>query len=162
MHQSFPGRYTARSSPGTVVFGIGMRINRLWAVHRWLLPTINTVRMWWYMQHNRPDGYLNGYLYVYWRGVGMMQYWRDFESLEAFSHDNSQPHLAAWRQLAALTKTDQTFGYWHETYRIAPGSYEAIYGSMPRFGLAAAGQHIPIADATHAARSRLTDGSEAR
>ena len=115
MNQSFPGRYTARADPGTVVFGIGMRVNRLWAVHRWLRPTINTARMWWYMQHDRPDGYLNGYLYV----------------------------------------------YWHETYRIEPGGYEAIYGSMPRFGLAAAGEHIPIADATHAARSRLTGQSEA-
>jgi hypothetical protein len=45
--QSFPGRYTARADAGTAVFGIGMRINRLWAVHRWLRPTINTVRMWW-------------------------------------------------------------------------------------------------------------------
>lgn len=156
MPQSFPGRYTARADPGTVVFGIGMRINRLWAVHRWLVPTINTARMWWYMQHVRPEGYRNGYLYVYWRGVGMTQYWRDFASLEAFSHDTSQPHLAAWRQLAAQTKTDRTFGYWHETYRIEPGSYEAIYGSMPRFGLAAAGDHVPIDTATHAARSRLT------
>lgn len=87
----------------------------------------------------------------------MTQYWRDFAALEAFSHDNSQPHLAAWRQLAVLTKTDQTFGYWHETYRVEPGSYEAIYGSMPRFGLAAAGDHLPIEGATNAARSRLTE-----
>ena len=155
--QSFPGRYTARADPGTVVFGIGMRINRLWAVHRWLRPTINTVRMWWYMQHDRPEGYRTGYLYVYWRGVGMTQYWRDFESLEAFSRDNSQPHLAAWRQLAAQTKTDQTFGYWHETYQVTPGTYEAIYGSMPRFGLAAAGDHLPIEAATNTARTRLDD-----
>ena len=118
--QSFPGRYTARADPGTVVFGIGMRINRLWAVHRWLRPTINTVRMWWYMQHDRPEGYRNGYLYVYWRGVGMTQ-------------------------------------YWHETYQVTPGTYEAIYGSMPRFGLAAAGDHIPIEAATNTARTRLDD-----
>jgi len=58
---------------------------------------------------------------------------------------------------AALTKTDQTFGYWHETYRVEPGSYEAIYGSMPRFGLAAAGDHLPIEGATNDARSRLTE-----
>jgi Domain of unknown function (DUF4188) len=159
MVKVFPGRYTAAASDGLVVFAIGMRINRLFAVHRWLRPTINTVRMWRYMQRRRPPGYLNGYVYVYWRGVGMMQYWQDFESLEAFSRDATQPHLAAWRQLASQTTRDQTFGYWHETYRVSPGSHEAIYGSMPRFGLAAAAEHIPISGATESAKGRLESGT---
>ena len=138
-----------------VVFGIGMRINRPWAVHRWLKPTINTVRNWWYVQHHRPDGYLNGYLYVYAFGVGMTQYWRDFDALEAYSHATTQPHVVAWRQLARLTKSDQTFGYWHETYVVTPENSETIYGSMPRFGLAAAGEHVPVVTASNTARGRL-------
>ncbi|MFN0142719.1 MAG: monooxygenase family protein [Mycobacterium sp.] len=72
------------------------------------------------MKHDRPEGYRNGYLYVYWRGVGMTQ-------------------------------------HWHETYQVTPGTYEAIYGGMPRFGLAAAGDHIPIEAATNTARTRLDD-----
>ena len=107
------------------------------------------------MQHHKPHGYRTGYLYVYWRGVGMTQYWQDFASLEAFARDTTQPHLAAWRQLVTQTKHDQTFGYWHETYQIEPDRYEAIYGSMPRFGLAEAGEHLPIGASTEAARSRL-------
>ena len=157
MNEIFSGRYTAHTDDPVVVFAIGMRINRLWAIHRWLRPTLNTVRMWWHMQRRRPAGYLNGYLFVYQRGVGMMQYWQDFDTLEAFSRDDSQPHLAAWRQLAAQTRSDQTFGYWHETYQVASGTSEAIYGSMPRFGLAEATEHVPIVKPTEAARSRLTN-----
>jgi hypothetical protein len=31
-------------------------------------------------------------------------------------------------------------GVWHETYAVEPGRYEALYGSMPLFGLAKATQ----------------------
>ena len=149
------GRRTARPDVPVVVFAIGMRINELWAVHRWLRPTLDTVRMWWHVQRHHPEGYLSGYLFVYARGVGMMQYWRDFESLEAMAHDDSQPHLQAWRRLAAQTRTSKTFGYWHETYRVEPGTSETIYGSMPAFGLAAATTHEPIGAATERAAARL-------
>jgi hypothetical protein len=152
----FAGRYTAHADRPVVVFAIGMRINSLHRVHKWLRPTINTIRMWRYIQSRRPEGYLGGYLFVYWRGLGMLQYWRDFDSLEAFSHDKRQPHLAAWQQLARQTKSDQTFGYWHETYEVAPGTSECIYGSMPRFGLAEATEHVAIDQATEAARARLS------
>jgi len=36
MVKVIPGRYTARMEGDFVVFLIGMRVNRLWAVHKWL------------------------------------------------------------------------------------------------------------------------------
>ena len=155
LSEIFAGRYTAQTDQPIIVFAIGMRFNRFYAVHKWCRPMVNTLRMWRYVQTQHPEGYLGGYLNAYWRGLGMLQYWKDFDSLEKFSHDPVHPHLAAWRQLAALTKNDQTFGYWHETYQVEPGTSEAIYGSMPRFGLAAATQHVAIQESTEAARSRL-------
>lgn len=156
MAKVFKGRYTANSDEPVIVFTIGMRINRAWAVHKWWKPTVNTVKLWWHIQRgNRPDGYLNGYLYFYAWGVGMVQYWRDFDALEAFSHDREQPHLQAWRHLFAQSKDDTTFGYWHETYQVSPGKHEAIYGNMPRFGMAAATGHEPIGSTTEAARLRI-------
>jgi hypothetical protein len=153
------GRVTARSDKPVIVFAIGMRVNRLYAIHKWFRPTVNTFRMWWYMQHQRPKGYLSGYLFLYSRGAGMMQYWESFEALEAFSHDKSQPHLAAWRHLAMQSKHDQTFGYWHETYQIAPETSECIYGNMPQFGLAEAIGHLPIGKKAETARGRLNEAS---
>lgn len=150
-----PGRQTAVVDQPIVVFAIGMRINELWAVHRWLRPTIDTARMWWYLQRHGTTGYRSGYLFIYSRGVGMIQYWDDFDALEAFSHDRTQPHRAAWQRLAALTKTSGTFGYWHETYSITPGQAECIYGSMPAFGMAAAMRASAVEAASDNARIRL-------
>ncbi len=36
MAQIFPGRYTAVTDEPFVVFIIGMRINKWWALHKWL------------------------------------------------------------------------------------------------------------------------------
>ena len=46
-------------------------------------------------------------------------------------------------------------GIWHETYRIAPGQYEAIYGAMPEFGLGKVGRLVPAAGARESARGRM-------
>jgi hypothetical protein len=151
----FSGRYTAEMADPVILFAIGMRVNRLLAVHRWLLPTFNTLRLWIHLKTSPPEGYLYGYLYLYWRGIGMMQYWKNFDSLEAFAHDMNQPHLKSWRQLAVQTESDRTFGYWHETYEIEPDKTEAIYGSMPVFGLAAASNHVELKAKENSARGRL-------
>lgn len=155
MKDIFPGRYTAEFKDTIIVFVIGMRVNRLFALHKWLLPTFNTLRLWIHVKTNPPKGYLYGYLYLYCRGIGMMQYWHDFTALETFSHDKNQPHYKAWSQLALQTESDKTFGYWHETYEINPNRTEAIYGSMPRFGLAAASNHEQLKIREDSARSRL-------
>lgn len=155
-----PGRHRADLNGEVIVFPIGMKINRWWAIHRWARPFVNTVRMWWHMQRRRPDGYLGGYLFVYARGVGMMQYWSDFDSLEALARDDQQPHLQAWRHLVAQTRDDLTFGYWHETYVANAQTSETIYGSMRPFGLSEAVGATPIGASTETARERL--GGEAQ
>ncbi len=50
---------------------------------------------------------------------------------------------------------DGSVGIWHETYLINPGNYEAIYGNMPIFGLAAATNHMPVTSKKEAARQRV-------
>ena len=152
-----PGRHHAELDGEVIVFPIGMKINRWWAIHRWFRPVVSTVRLWRHVQFVRPDGYLFGYLFFYSRGVGMVQYWRDFEALEAFAQDRGQPHLAAWRQLVSQTSHDQTFGYWHETYVVDASNSETIYGSMAPFGLAAAAGYATVGAKSENARSRLAD-----
>ena len=39
--------------------------------------------------------------------------------------------------------------------RIEAGRYESIYGNMPRFGLAMAGDHVPAVGAKETAKRRL-------
>jgi hypothetical protein len=56
--------------------------------------------------------------------LGMRQYWRDFESLEAWTR--SEPHRAWWKQF--LHDSGGT-GFWHEAY-FMQGGMEAVYGDM--------------------------------
>jgi hypothetical protein len=48
-------------------------------------------------------------------------------------------------------------GIWHETYLSGPGRYETIYHHMPRFGLAKAGEHLPVTGHHNRAGARLRD-----
>lgn len=58
--------------------------------------------------------------------LGMRQYWRDFESLEAWAR--SEPHRAWWQQF--LRNAGGT-GFWHEAYFMR-GGMEAVYDDMSR------------------------------
>jgi hypothetical protein len=55
---------------------------------------------------------------------------------------------------------DGSVGIWHETYLVQPGQYEAVYGNMPVFGLAAATAHLPAIGRRETARRRLGGRSE--
>lgn len=55
---------------------------------------------------------------------GMRQYWRDFESLEAWA--GAPPHRAWWKE---YLQDAQGTGLWHETY-FMHGGVEAIYDNV--------------------------------
>jgi hypothetical protein len=45
-------------------------------------------------------------------------------------------------------------GVWHETFVVRDGTFEALYGNMPTFGLAAAGTPAELRRATRTAADR--------
>jgi hypothetical protein len=137
-----------------VVFLIGMRVNRLRSVRKWL-PTLMAMGPMLRTLFEHPEkGFLGGQTYLSWRGVTMVQYWRSFEDLERFARDRDDPHVEAWRRFNRTIGSDGSVGIWHETYVVAAGGYEAIYGNMPVFGLASATQHVPVARRGDSARQR--------
>ncbi len=75
----------------------------------------------------------------------LLQYWDSFEQLSAYARNPDQEHLPAWRAFNRRVGTDGSVGIFHETYLVPAGGFEAIYNNMPRFGLAAAGEHVPVA-----------------
>ena len=89
----------------------------------------------------------------------IVQYWRSTDDLERFAREPSEPHLEAWKRFNKSIGKDGTVGIWHETYAIQPGQYEAVYGNMPRFGLAAATNHAPVTSRSETARQRLESTS---
>jgi hypothetical protein len=148
-------RMTAQLDGDFVVFLIGMRVNKLWKLHRWL-PVVREMGPMLAKLMRHPELGLLGYrMMIGWRGPVIVQHWRSAEHLMAFAHDKDDPHLDAWRRFNRRVGSNGDVGIWHETYLVPAGGYEAIYNNMPRVGLAAAGEHVPVARRGESARARL-------
>lgn len=125
-------RATAKTNgQGFVVFLIGMRVNRLWAVGRWLRVELSMPPMLRELQQNRELGFLWAEALLNWRGVTLLQYWRSVEDLEAYANARDHAHFPAWQEFYRRVGKDGSMGIWHETYCVAPGGVESIYVNMP-------------------------------
>lgn len=156
----FPGRYAAQSDEPFVVFLIGMRVNRVFALHKWI-PIARLMGPMIAELSRQPDsGFLHAETMLYWRGVAIVQYWRSFEHLHAYAHQSGGLHLPAWadfnRRIGnSPVGNNGAVGIWHETFMVQPGNSEAIYVNMPRFGLAAGVNHVPVKGRFESARGRM-------
>ncbi len=150
------GRFTAAIDGEFVVFIIGMRFNKLWKVHRWMLPFMAMPKMLRQLQSHPEKGLLGARMSIGGRTVTMVQYWRSFEHLEAFAKNADDPHLPAWRAFNKRVGSSGDVGVYHETYRVGPGRYESIYTNMPVMGLADAGSSVAVERRTDTARDRIT------
>jgi hypothetical protein len=151
----FPGRYIARSDDPFVVFLIGFRVNRWLALRSWMRVAAAMPPMIAELKRDPSLGLLHAQYFVYWRGVGVLQYWRSFEQLHAYAHARDAAHLPAWAEFNRRIGGNGVVGIWHETYTVAPGQYENIYANMPRFGLGGAMPFVPVTGRLDTARSRI-------
>lgn len=158
--QVFRGRYAAElDERGAVVFLIGMRVNHWWRIDKWGRVATAMPRMLHHLE--RSDAGLLSWRVWLGRTVLVLQYWRSLDELHTFATSTST-HTTAWRDFNDLVGNDGSVGIWHETYHVPPGHAEAIYGNMPKFGLAAATNHVPIGPDRQTARARLTKDAEKR
>jgi fumigallin biosynthesis monooxygenase-like protein len=109
--------------PDLVVVYLGMRVNRLMGLKTLLGfgPKIAA------SVAAQPDGLLlheNFIFSLFPMHAGMRQYWRDMESLLAWTR--SDPHRQWWKNF--LRDSGGT-GFWHETY-LMRGGMEAIYDDL--------------------------------
>ena len=147
-------RMTAEMDGEFVVFLIGMRINKLWKVHKWLPVVLAMPRMLKELQAHPEAGFLG---HTGLKGNAMVQYWRSFEELETYARSKDRNHWPAWVAFnRSVGDARGDVGIWHETYRVLPGQYETVYSGMPPFGLGAAGRLVPATGKRDAARSRMT------
>ena len=135
-------RVTAEIDDEVVVFLIGMRVNQVWKVHRWL-PVMRAMgRMLGELDADPEAGLLSTEGW-FGRTTILVQYWRSFEALEAYAVDKGREHLPAWAAFNRAIGSNGEVGIWHETYRIRPGDYECVYNNMPPFGLGKATRLVP-------------------
>jgi hypothetical protein len=155
METLYPGRYTVRLDKPVVLFLIGMRINRLRTLPRWLwfMKTMPTMLK---ELESRPDSGLLWYRnYISLPNLIVQQYWESFDKLLSYSNDRNSAHFPAWGRYMRELMNDGSVGIWHETYLIEPGKFECVYGNMPVYGLAACGQHVKADGRLAAAKDRL-------
>jgi Domain of unknown function (DUF4188) len=110
--------------PNLVVIYLGMRVNRLAGLKTLFGfgPKISG------SVDAQPDGLLaheNFVFSLFPMHAGMRQYWRDLDSLLAWTR--SEPHRIWWKNF--LSNSGGT-GFWHETY-LMQGGMEAIYDDIP-------------------------------
>jgi hypothetical protein len=160
MSKVFAGRYSAQIQGPFVIFLIGMRINRLLAVNKWVPVARAMGPMIRELSSDRESGFLHAEFCLTWRGVALMQYWRSFEQLHAYAHARDAKHLPAWAAFNRSVGNDGTVGIWHETYQVAADRYECVYGNMPRWGLAKAAEHVPATGRLKDAKTRMGGGQE--
>jgi hypothetical protein len=150
-------RLTATLEGNFVVFLIGMRINNLWKVHKWL-PVAKAMPRMITELYQQPDlGFLHAEMWFS-RTIILVQYWRSMEQLLEYAKNRTAQHLPAWREFNKTVGTDGSVGIWHETYAASAGSYENVYVNMPAFGLGKAG----TLDVTGARRPRAAVGEHGR
>ena len=155
MAQIFPGRYTAQSGEPFVVFLIGMRVNNFLKVGSWLQVARAMPPMLKELKRQPELGLLHAEQFIYSRGAGLIQYWRSFDHLHAYAHARNAAHLPAWAEFNRRIGGNGSVGIWHETYAVTPGQYETIYANMPRFGLGAAAEHVPVVGRLDGAKLRM-------
>lgn len=107
--------------PDLVVIYLGMRVNALTGFKTllgFIPPVGKAVRQ-------QPEGLLHNDFWFYSpRHIGIRQYWRDFESLEAWSR--SAPHRDWWQ---AFLRDSGCTGFYHELYFMR-GGMEGMYVDM--------------------------------
>ena len=150
------GRYTASFDEPVVVFVIGMRINAFLKVGKWL-PVARAMGPMIAELSARPDsGFLGAeFMLRNLRTVVLLQYWRDFDSLEAYARDRDQSHWPAWTAYNKTIGNSGTVGVFHETYCVPRGGFETIYANTVPFGLGAIAGVVAATGSRSEARSRL-------
>jgi fumigallin biosynthesis monooxygenase-like protein len=88
-------RMTAKVEGDFVVFLLGMRINHLWKIHKWLPVAMAMPRMLRELSQDPTSGYLGA---ESWFGnpTILLQYWRSFEDLDSYAKKTNCERRPAW------------------------------------------------------------------
>ena len=148
------GRWTARIDEPHVVFLIGMRFNKFWKVWSWLPVFLAMPRMIRELEAKPELGYLGGASWIG-RTIVFVQYWRSFEALENYAKARDSIHLPAWAAFNRAIGSNGDVGIYHETYQIAPGTYENIYINMPPTLFGAVAPLAEVSGRQASARGRI-------
>jgi hypothetical protein len=153
-------RMTVTNEQELVVFLIGMRVNKVWKVQKWMPVAAAMARMLNELNEHPEMGFLGVESTLNFPTTLMVQYWRSFEDLAIYAGNRYAAHLPAWREFNRRIASNGDVGIWHETYRIPAGQYEAVYNNMPAFGMGKVFPLVPATGQRESARARMAAQQE--
>ena len=128
----------AEPPEGTVVFLIGMRVNKWWLPHLWIPAFIAMVPMLRELHRSRDlFGFLGAKTWPA-RTTIVVQYWRSLEELLCYARSSQAEHHPAWKRFNRVIADNGAVGIYHEAYVMHPAQIHTVYRNMPPFGLAKA------------------------
>ena len=155
MSELITERVCAEVDNEIAVFLIGMRINKLWKVWKWL-PVMRAMSTMLRELAAHPElGLLSSRGHFGLRNISSVQYWKSAAHLQAFARSADKTHLLAWHAFNSSVGTNGDIGIWHETYVVPRGNLESVYVNMPRYGLGLAGTLFPAKGHRASAAKRL-------
>ena len=156
MTETIQAKMTADVEGEFVVFLIGLRINNIWKIHKWL-PVVRAMTKMLNELHQHPELGFMSYESWFGRTTLMVQYWRSAELLADYATSKTAAHLPAWAAFNQSIGSNGDVGIWHETYLSKKGQYECVYNNMPAFGLGKVGAHVPATGKYKTAADRLAN-----
>ena len=153
-------RMTVELAEEPVIFLIGMRVNTPWKIRSWLPVALAMPKMLKELEQHPELGLLHYRQHFSLRSPWVVQYWESMDKLMEYARARDSAHLPAWRDFNRKAGGNGAVGIWHETYRITPGNYEAVYANMPEYGLGKALGLVPASGARESARQRLGDAGD--
>ena len=159
MSKIIKGRMTAVHEGDFVVFIIGMRLNNIFKVHKWLPAIFAMPAMLKELAKNPESGFLGAE-----QGMRfMIQYWRSLDDLTRYARATDSKHFPAWVRFNKALSKSTDLGIFHETFIVKAGAYECVYNNMPPFGLGKVSKLVPAKGKYGSARSRagLTETDDA-
>jgi len=148
-------RMSAELDGEFVVFLIGVRINRVWKIHKWL-PIFKARKKMLHELMAHPE---TGCVSHYQSGGIAILYWRTYEQLEYIARNPDKERWPAWASFhEKLDRSRGDVGVWREVYVIKPGQTEMVHGGTRALGLSKVGHRVPRSGANAQSVERVKTG----
>lgn len=137
-------RFRADMPEGTVVFLIGMRINRFRALRQWFPVFQAMPKMLVELKRHPELGLLEASSWWAGRNLMTVQYWASMDQLMRYATARDAEHLSAWQEFMRRSTDADAVGIWHEAYEVQPERSHIVYRDMTVFGMGKATAWKPV------------------